>query len=403
MDDKPKKLKVAVASYGDPRSVSTWSGIPAHIIAELEKQHFEVISIALKVPVEPWYYNWLRRWHWRVSKKWFLSSVDKKFLEDIGRQMDWHVQQNNPDIVLTIYADILAYVTFSQPACSVHDATFAGVLNYYTSFTSLTDRSERSGNDMYRRALLRADAAVFSSEWASKSAINDYSASPEKVFTIPLGANINHIPSNEEVGAWKTKRLESVECNLLFVGVDWERKGGPFALRFVEELNKLKIKAHLTIVGVDPDIPAHQLSYAKKVGFLDKKKPSDVEEFNKLFFEASALLLPSEAECYGCVYCEANAFGLPALGRDTGGVGEIIKDNINGLLVGESESAEDFAKRWAGLWMDKKKYAEMLNLSRIEFEQRLNYEVFVKNLTEVFENIIYLHTYGNTKKNIKIE
>ncbi len=390
-NNKPKKLKVAVASYGDPRSVSTWSGIPAHIIAELEKQNFEVISISLKVPVEPWYYNWLRRWHWRVSKKWFLSSVDKKFLEVIGQQMDRQVGQNNPDIVLTIYADILAYTTFKQPACTVHDATFAGVVNYYSSFTSLTARSVRAGNEMYRKALARADAAIFSSEWASSSAIKYYNASPDKVFTIPLGANINHIPSNEEVGVWQEKRLKSSECNLLFVGVDWERKGGPFALRVVEELNKLQIKAHLTIVGVEPELPAHQLHCANKVGFLDKRKPSDVEELNKLFCEASALLLPSVAECYGCVYCEANAFGLPALGRDTGGVGEIIKDNINGLLVGENESAEDFAKRWAGLWMDKKKYAEMLNSSRIEFEQRLNYGVFVKNLSHVFNGVLKNH------------
>ena len=111
-----KRTKIAVASYDDPRSVSTWSGIPAHIIAELEKQDFEVISIALEKPIEPWYYNWLRRLHWRVSKKWFLSSVDKRFLEDIGRQMDRHVEQNNPDIVLAICLPI-----FSRNLLSTED------------------------------------------------------------------------------------------------------------------------------------------------------------------------------------------------------------------------------------------------------------------------------------------
>ena len=386
-----KRTKIAVASYDDPRSVSTWSGIPAHIIAELEKQDFEVISIALKKPIEPWYYNWLRRLHWRASKKWFLSSVDKRFLKDIGRQMDRHVEQNNPDIVLAIFADILAYTTFSQPACTVHDATFAGLINYYSSFTSLTAGSIRAGNDMYKRALARADAAIFSSEWASKSAINDYNVSSKRVYTIPFGANINHIPSNDDVVDWQVKRKGSVQCNLLFVGIDWDRKGGPFALHVVQELNKLQIKARLTIVGSDPIIPAHQLHYVNKIGFLDKNKLSDVEVLKKLFIESNALLLPSVAECFGCVYCEANAFGLPALGRDTGGVSEIIKDGVNGLLIGERESAEDFAKRWASLWMDKSKYAEMLHLARVEFAQRLNYEVFVKKLTLVFQTIIYKH------------
>ena len=383
-----KRTKIAVASYDDPRSVSTWSGIPAHIIAELEKQDFEVISIALEKPIEPWYYNWLRRLHWRVSKKWFLSSVDKRFLEDIGRQMDRHVEQNNPDIVLAIFADILAYTTFSQPACTVHDATFAGLINYYSSFTSLTAGSVRAGNDMYKRALARADAAIFSSEWASKSAINDYGAAASKVYTIPFGANISQAPTDAEVNAWQEKRLTNTRCNLLFVGIDWERKGGPFALLIVEELNKLNIEAHLTIVGSEPEIPSQYKDYVNKIGFLDKNNLSDVKTLEKLLSESHALLLPSLAECYGCVYCEANAFGLPALGRDTGGIPEIIKEGVNGLLVGMHESAEDFAKRWARLWIDKNKYAEMLGLCRVEYEQRLNYEVFVKKLTGVFDGLM---------------
>lgn len=386
--DEKLKIKVAVASYDNPRNVNTWSGIPAHIIIELEKQNFEVVSIALEQPADPWYYNWLRSLYWSLTKKWFLSSVEKRYLENIGRQMDRHVQQHNPDIVLAIYGDILSYTTFNQPACIIHDATFASVLNYYSSFTSLTARSIRAGNAMYKRALVRADAAVFSSDWASKSAINDYDTQPAKVYTIPFGANLKHIPSNREVVNWHEKRLKHHSCNLLFLGVDWERKGGPFALRFVEELNKLNIESYLTIVGIEPDIPARYRPFVKKIGFLSKNNPSDVEKLKQILSEASALLLPSLAECYGCVFCEANAFGLPALGRDTGGIPEIIKEGVNGLLVGKQETPEDFAKRWASVWTDKERYAAMLQSCRSEFEERLNYEVFVEKLTCIFSGLL---------------
>ena len=385
------RVKVAVASYDNPRSVNTWSGIPAHIIAELENQNFEVVSIALNQPAEPWYYNWLRSLNWRLTKKWFLSSVEKRYLQDIGRQMDRQVHQNNPDIVLAIYGDILSYTTFKQPACIIHDATFAALLNYYSSFTSLTARSIRAGNTMYKRALMRADAAVFSSAWASKSAINDYDALPGKVYTIPFGANLKQIPSGEEVGIWHEKRLKHDSCNLLFLGVDWERKGGPFALRFVEELNKLNIESYLTIVGIEPEIPVHYQPFVKKIGFLDKSKPSDIQTLKQILSEASALLLPSLAECYGCVFCEANAFGLPALGRDTGGIPEIIKEGVNGLLVGEQETPEDFAKRWAKIWKDKSRYGAMLHSCRNEFEQRLNYGVFVEKLSVIIERFTSNH------------
>ncbi|HEV7333491.1 MAG TPA: glycosyltransferase family 4 protein [Flavisolibacter sp.] len=376
-------MKIAVASLGDPRSVKTWSGTPSHIIAALEKRGHEVAGISVRKPVEPWHFDWQRRIHMRLQKKWFLSSVDKIVLEDIGKQIDQEVEKINPDIVLVIHGDFLAYCTFKQPAIIVHDTTFASLVGYYPEFSNLSQRSIRAGNDMYQRALNKASAAVFSAGWASQSATKDYRVDPNKIFTIPFGANLREVPADTDVENWITKRSQATTCSFLFLGVRWERKGGPDALRFVKALHQMGISSQLVVVGCSPEVDKEDEVYVQQLGFLRKDVPQEKQQLESLFQTCQALLVPSVAECYGCVFCEANAYGLPVLARETGGIPEIVKDGLNGLLLGPHETPEELARRWAKIYTDKDGYQQMSHKARAEYKTRLNYQVFVERLEAI--------------------
>ncbi|MEH7239564.1 glycosyltransferase [Bacillus sp. JJ1562] len=48
------------------------------------------------------------------------------------------------------------------------------------------------------------------------------------------------------------------------------------------------------------------------------------------------ILLSNYRESFGLVYLEANACGCPVIGREYGGVSEVINNNISGLLVKDS-------------------------------------------------------------------
>ena len=61
------------------------------------------------------------------------------------------------------------------------------------------------------------------------------------------------------------------ERRLLFVGVDWKRKGGDFALRIAKRLNDRGIRAELTIVGGTPEIPEEMKDLVNVVGFVAKR------------------------------------------------------------------------------------------------------------------------------------
>jgi glycosyltransferase involved in cell wall biosynthesis len=377
-------MKIAIASIGDPCSVKTWSGIPFHIVEVLQKRGHEVHGIEIKKPSEPWYYQWLRRYYHHVKGKWFLAAVEERRMQQMAQQFDEDVAAIKPDVVLAIHGDILAYTTFKEPAVIIHDTTFASLLGYYPDFSNLTARSIKAGNKMYQDALDRAAAAVFSASWASDSALTDYHTPASKVYTIPLGANLKQEPSAAEVRQWIASRKHET-CHFLFLGIDWRRKGGPDTLKFVAALNKQGIASHLTIVGCNPDIPAEYQSFVTLAGFLRKDVPEEAQKLEALLKTSHALILPSLAECYGCVYCEANAYGLPALGRDTGGIPEIIKDGLNGLLLGQNESAEAFARRWATIWKDENAYVAMSQQARTQYEERLNYDVFAAKLEAVIK------------------
>jgi glycosyltransferase involved in cell wall biosynthesis len=381
-------MKIAIAALGDPRSVKTWSGTPVHIIAALEKRGHELVSIILKKPTEPWYYNWLRRIYYRLQKKWFLSGVEKPILQAIGRQLDAEVARVQPDVVLVIHGDFLAYSTFKQPSVLIHDTTFASLVGYYADFSNLTSRSIKAGNEMYQLALNNTTAAVFSADWATQSALNDYTTAASKVHTIPLGANLLNPPVAADARQWIANRAQSDVCELLFLGVVWERKGGPDTLKFVAHLNKMGVKCKLTVVGCSPQIADEHKEYVNVVGFLRKSIPAEAEQLQNMLQTSSVLILPSVAECYGCVYCEANAYGMPSLGRYTGGITEIIKEGVNGLMLQPNETPEAFAERWASVWSNKDSYIKLSESSLNEFETRLNYDVFAGRLEGVIKSIL---------------
>lgn len=380
-------MKIAVSSLGDPFSYKTWSGIPVQICNSLLQYGHQVEPIELKYGKEPWFYNWKRRFNWWFYKKWFLSSVQKKMLYTIGKQLDEKVKEIKPDIVIVIHGDFLAYTTFETPACLIHDTTFHSILNYYSAFTNLTTCSEIAGHQMYSKALNRADAAIFSSAWASNSAINFYGKKASKVHTIPFGANLHFIPADDDVKIWIKNRRDSKKLQFLFLGIDWDRKGGPDALLFIKELNNLGVLSTITVIGCNPDIPKDMMNYVNVIGFLDKSQSEDNAILNKILMESVALLLPSHAECYGCVYCEAYAYGLPVIARNTGGVSEIVKEGLNGFLI-DNDSPGNIALKWKNLWINNNAYEEMAQNARKEFKDRLNYDSFTKKLNNVLKELI---------------
>jgi glycosyltransferase involved in cell wall biosynthesis len=167
--------------------------------------------------------------------------------------------------------------------------------------------------------LVARDAArvVYSSTLMAERAQQDLAWPGLNPVAVPFGVNLEELPS-------------SVPCkpslqkpNLLFVGLDWERKGGDIAVSVLDTLRAQGLDASLTVVGRTPDRHRdHEaITFA---GFLDKNRPRDRERLVQLFREAHLLVLPTRGDCTPMVVAEAMAYATPVIATETGGIPEMI-------------------------------------------------------------------------------
>jgi glycosyltransferase involved in cell wall biosynthesis len=212
---------------------------------------------------------------------------------------------------------------------------------------------------------------IYSSAWAARSAIEDYGADPAKIHVVPFGANIDEPPAREVVLA----RKQSEQCRLLFLGVDWVRKGGDIAFETLLKLEELGIRAELVVCGcTPPQGVAHERM--KIIPFLDKNDERQRKELEQLLMSADFLLLPTRADCTPIVFCEASAFGLPVVATNTGGVPEVVREGENGFLLPYEARGEAYAEVIARVYHDDERYAELVRASRAAFEERLNWDAW---------------------------
>ena len=97
----------------------------------------------------------------------------------------------------------------------------------------------------------------------------------------------------------------------------------------------------LVIAGDGPDREplerrAHELRIESRVTFLGSQPRRRIVE---LFRAADATILSSSWENFPHTVVEALAVGTPVLAMEAGGVGEVVRDGVNGLLVPPGDAA----------------------------------------------------------------
>jgi glycosyltransferase involved in cell wall biosynthesis len=380
-------MKIAVTSIYDINNPKYWSGTIYYMIENLKRQDISIeYAENFKIP----YRNYFRSKSLIYQK--FLKSlyfkekeplIQKKYADFFNKKY----KDSSYDIIFSPQTTELGYIESKKPMVFWVDATFNALIDELRYQVKLNTRGIELGNFYDRTALEKARLAIYSSDWAANSAINYYGASPERVKVVPFGANIKHEFNLEEIKNIVKKRDQNV-CKLLFVGIDWERKGGEIAVEITRKLNEFSLKTELHIAGCNPALPQPIPDFVKIHSFIDKKTNEGLKKFISLFKESHFFIMPSLYEPYGIVFCEANSFALPAIGSDTGGIPTIIKDNINGLLMKQPVNIEIISENIIKLFQDKRTYNEIAISSYNEFKTRLNWESSCQIVKQLMSEII---------------
>jgi glycosyltransferase involved in cell wall biosynthesis len=174
---------------------------------------------------------------------------------------------------------------------------------------------------VYRGVLERAAGFVAWSNWAKASFVQDYRCREEDVAVIPPGLDLTHFAPGDRAGQ---------RPRILFVGGDFERKGGDLLLKVFRE--RLRGMADLVLV-TGADVPAEPGVE------VHRNLTANSAKLRILYASCDVMALPTRADCYSLVCMEALASGMPVVTTRVGGIPDIVHEGKNGYLIEPDDGA----------------------------------------------------------------
>jgi glycosyltransferase involved in cell wall biosynthesis len=197
---------------------------------------------------------------------------------------------------------------------------------------------ERAKLWAHRKVMSNARHFTTWSEWAKASLVGDYRASAEKVTVIHPGTVVWKFPDPK----LRTERHDG-RLRVLFVGGDFERKGGDLLLDVWRRELRDVAELHLVTSKSLPSEP-NLFSYQG----LKPYSP----ELLKLYADCDVFVLPTRGDCLAMVLGEAMAACLPIITTRVGGHAEAVEDQGSGFLL-DVDDARGLAARIKQLAADR--------------------------------------------------
>lgn len=304
---------------GDASKIETWSNIPYYFFQAARNQHLIDSCIPIHTPSFS-----LKRLFWHVRQFFLTGSLygyqySTSFSFDCLRKF---VHLDTSDNLIISHYPHFPYDVFSSVQVIYYiDATSRQIHDHY--FPNRIGPAYRTS--IYRREVRSYQNSLHifcMSEWAAHSVISDYGINPDKVTVVPAGANLpeNSI-HNCDLYNFPPQPSSQNPLTLGFLGKDWVRKGGPFLLDVINDLNSKGVPARLRVIGLSssqtPSSP-----FIDNVGFLSKSESLHVFINEVVSWHFGTLF--SEAEAFGISNRECLRLGVPILTHDVGGIKSTI-------------------------------------------------------------------------------
>lgn len=226
---------------------------------------------------------------------------------------------------------------FSIQTQSLFDAHIAGVPHFvYTDHTHLANLSYPDFDHklLAARAWIKLESEIYNrangvftmSSHVRNSLIELYNLPADKIHRIYAGSNTGIKPLPLENDNYGNKTV-------IYVGIDWERKGGPILLKAFERVLKAVPDAKLLIIGCKPPVNMPQ------VRSLGRVPPEQVRQF---LARSSVFCFPTRLEPFGIAPLEAYMQRIPVIASKIGAMPDVVEDGVSGILV-EPNHVEGFA------------------------------------------------------------
>jgi glycosyltransferase involved in cell wall biosynthesis len=180
---------------------------------------------------------------------------------------------------------------------------------------------ERAKRALYSRVYGTAAGLVGWSNWVKQSFVEDHGVPEQQVAVIPPGVDVDQFVAGD-----RNHELPRI----LFVGGDFERKGGALLLDVFRE--RLRGRAELILVTpyavpAEPGVTIHRN--------LSPNSP----ELRDLYSTSDVFAIPTLADAFSLVAIEALASGMPVVATRVGGIPDIVLDGKTGYLLDPGDRA----------------------------------------------------------------
>jgi glycosyltransferase involved in cell wall biosynthesis len=360
----------------DPYHEASWSGSSQHFFRECSAQG--ILQRAFGVEVNEVLRRTLMlrnfsadRGLWR--RKFYL---DITYYDLLARKITGGLRDEDRDCdVLQIGGiyNLRPLLSSDRRLFSYHDANFAQALSS-PEFPREISPKRIARVMKYERDVYDGIDVIFTmSDYLRSTFIESFGVAPSRVKTIGAGINFESLP---EVTAHKTYDTKK----LLFIGANFQRKGGPQLLQAFQQVRTAHPSAELYIVGPrNLTLPAEVSAGVVYVGFLSKKDPAQMRRLAEILATASLFVMPSLYEPFGIAPLEAMAHGIPAVLTNAWAFPEMVTPGVNGELVKVGD-AGDLAEKLIALLNDPSRLAAMGAAGRAIVESRFTWPVVVGRL-----------------------
>jgi glycosyltransferase involved in cell wall biosynthesis len=211
---------------------------------------------------------------------------------------------------------------------SLFDCSLPQVPHFvYTDHTYLANLRYRdfNANKLVSRKWLELEKQIYDnatitfvrSSNIQQSLIEQYHYPAERVICVYAGSNVK---SDGDT----TGQKSYTEKSILYVGIDWKRKGGPELVDAFQMVLAKHPDASLTIVGANPKVEVPNCTV------LGRIPPEEVAQY---YEKATVFCLPTHLEPFGIAFLEAMHARLPVIGTRIGAIPDFVHDGWNGILI----------------------------------------------------------------------
>lgn len=415
-----RRLRIGLVSLADPADPQAISGMPHAIRGQLRRLGHEVLDLVPGAPLPAGarlrrqvsalvpapvkralkqagggsaaaLLAWVRTWRpaEAPTDDEAAHQAELARARALSRDLQARIAAVQPplDLLVGVCISVPLYaLEVPQPIVYFSDTTATVIMSTYPAFRDQPAGWRRACVDIERASLSRAALAVFATELARRSAVEEFGVDPARTHVIPLGANV--LPD-----AALLERARAVpapsrdDLRLVITASDPARKQLDLVIDVVELLRREGVAATLDFIG-PPTERARRHPHVRCAGRLVLSRPEDRRKNLELLAGSHLMLLPSLGEAFGIAVAEAAHLGKPSVVSDAGGLPEVIDpERRAGLVVPVGAGAAEYAAAVRALALDPARYAAASAAALERARTVLHWDRFGERLGALLEEV----------------